>query len=328
MDRSRSNHPRMNRNDLVTMTVSGQVAHPVSASNPYRIGHDGVPRVLPGTGGVVTSHRIGDRCVGLAGDHIEPGVSLHNNKSEIVGKKNGPNLALLTYACIGNKAKVLTGPAKGKQGLVTGKHGGVAHLLLDFPKGVLENLRIGDQIQIQSRGLGLQLIDHPEVHLFSCSPALIHRWNISSHQDHLRVPVTHFVPAAIMGSGIGRNNAVRGDYDIQLFDGRIRKKYRLGNLRFGDIVAILDSDTRYGRGYRGGTITIGVVVHGDSTVSGHGPGIMTLVSGAGQDIRPHISRNANIAVIFGIRPVLDQKSYRTLVRSRVPVKVARSVKAH
>jgi hypothetical protein len=55
----------------------GQIAHPVGAGNPYRIGNDGVPRVLPATGGIVLNHRVGDRCVGLMGNHIEPGVALH-----------------------------------------------------------------------------------------------------------------------------------------------------------------------------------------------------------------------------------------------------------
>lgn len=326
MERVHHYHPRLNTRDLVAMTVSGQVAHPVSASNPYRIGHDGVPRLLPGTGGVVTSHRIGDRCVGLAGDHVEPAVSLHNNKSEIIGRKNGPNLALLTYACVGNPARVLTGPAKGKVGVVTGKHGGVAHLLLDFPATVLRRLRIGEQIQIQSRGLGLRMVDHPAIQLFSCSPSLVKRWGIISKHSHIRVPVTHLVPASIMGSGIGKNNALRRDYDIQLFDAGVRRKYRLGNLRFGDIVAILGSDTRYGRGYQQSTVTISVIVHGDSTVSGHGPGVMTLMSGLRREIRPLITSKANLAAILGLRSVLSQKHYTPLVRSKAPAKTDQPVR--
>jgi hypothetical protein len=76
------------------VAVAGQIAHPIGQANPYRIGNDGVPRVLPGTGGIVLNHRIGDRCVGLAGDHIEPGVALHNNSREVVGPRDGPNNAL------------------------------------------------------------------------------------------------------------------------------------------------------------------------------------------------------------------------------------------
>ena len=63
------------------------------------------------------------------------------------------------------------------------------------------------------------------------------------------------------------NNVWRGDFDIQLFDAPTRRRYRLETLRFGDLVAVLDSDTRYGAAWRGGRMTIGVVVHSDSTVA-------------------------------------------------------------
>lgn len=307
--------PRINTRDLVMLTVSGQIAHPVAASSPYRIGHDGVPRILPGTGGVVISQRIGDRCVGLAGDHVEPGVSLHNNKREIVGKKNGPNLALITYACVGNPAEVLTGPCKGRRGVVTGKHGGVQHLLIDFNLSVLKRLRIGDHIQIYAYGLGMRFSDHPEVAVFNCSPALIRHWGLRSRGPKLAVPVSHLIPSAIMGSGIGRNNALRGDYDIQLFDPHIRRKFGLGNLRFGDMVAVLHSDTRFGRAYRRGVVTIGVIVHSDSTVSGHGPGVMTLLSAEQNHISPVHDARANLAFLLRVRRPSSPKAYRPLVRT-------------
>ena len=50
---------RLNSDEMVMQTVLGQIAHPVGRANPYRIGQDGVPRVLPGTGGITISHRIG-----------------------------------------------------------------------------------------------------------------------------------------------------------------------------------------------------------------------------------------------------------------------------
>lgn len=87
MARPSRNSLRMNLRDLVMVAVLGQIAHPVGRANPYRIGHDGVPRVLPATGSIVINHRIGDRCVGLAGDHIEPGVALHNNGREVIGPR-------------------------------------------------------------------------------------------------------------------------------------------------------------------------------------------------------------------------------------------------
>ena len=304
--------PRMNVRDLPMVSVMGQIAHPVGRASPYRIGHDGIPRILAGTGGIVLNFRIGDRCVGLAGDHIEPGVAVHNNGREIVGAKDGPNLALLTYCCIGNVARVVNGPCAGRRGFVTGKHGGVEHVLIDFPSRVLRRLRIGDTIQIYSYGLGLRFPDHPDVDAFSLSPRLVGLWGIRSKGSSLQVPVTHFIPAAIMGSGVGRAETARGDYDIQLFDPYIRRRFGLESLRYGDFVAVINSDTQFGRSYRTGAVTIGVVVHGDSTISGHGPGIVTLLTGRGGDIKPVIDPDANLAAALGVRRLPPARRYRPL----------------
>ncbi len=304
---------RINRRDLVMVAVAGQIAHPVGAANPYRIGNDGVPRVLPATGGIVLNHRIGDRCVGLAGDHIEPGVALHNNQREVVGARNGPNRALITYACVGNRAKVISGPCAGQWGRVTGKHGGVDHVIVDFPTPVLQRLNIGDRVQIYSCGLGLELLDHPDLTVFNCSPSLLRRWGISERDGRVEIPVTHRFPAGIMGSGLGKNTVWRGDYDIQLFDPGTRRRYRLHTLRFGDLVAVDGADTRFGPSVKQGRVTIGIVVHGDSTVSGHGPGLSPLLTGPSSVLSPVYQPAANLAAIFGIRAPVPARRAPTLI---------------
>jgi len=306
----------INDEALILAAVLGQIAHPVAGVNPYRIGHDGIPRVLPATGGIALNQRIGDRCVGLAGDHIEPGVALHNNSREVVGIRQGPNLALLTYACVGNRARVVSGPSTGQWGMVTAKHGGVYHVLVDFPPAVLRQLCIGDRIQIYAVGLGLRLLDYPAIDVFNCSPALLRAWGIRRVGQSLRVPVTHSVPARIMGSGLGKNTVWRGDYDIQLFDAAIRRRYRLDSLRYGDMVAILDGDVRFGPAYRRGRITIGVIAHGDSTVSGHGPGVTPLLTGPVEQLQPVFDAQANLAEIFGVRSLPPARPYLPLVGQR------------
>ena len=306
---------QINQPDLVMVAVMGQIAHPVGAGNPYRVGHDGVPRILPATGGIVLNHRIGDRCVGLMGDHIEPGVALHNNNREVIGARNGPNLALITYSCVGNIARVISGPCIGKRGLVTGKHGGVDHVLVDFPPAVLQRLQIGDRIQINSHGLGLQLLDYPEINVTNCSPSLLQQWGIRQNGRSLQVPVTHRIPAKIMGSGLGKNTVWRGDYDIQLFDPEVRDRYHLETLRFGDFVAIYGGDTRFGPAYRHNRITIGLVVHGDSTVSGHGPGVTALLTGPADRLQPIVNAQANLAARFNLRTLPPAKAHRPITAS-------------
>lgn len=313
--RTPSSAPRLNTDELVAVSVQGQVAHPVARASAYRIGHDGVPRVLPGTGGIVLNKRIGDPCVGLAGDHIEPGAALHNNGREVVGPRDGPNNALITYACVGNLARIVSGPCTGKTGLVTGKHGGVNHVLVDFPTDVLRRLQIGDRVQIVSHGQGLRLTGHPRIDVLNCAPRLLRRWGLLEREGRLHVPVTHLVPARIMGSGLGKNTAWRGDYDIQLADRATRARYRLGSLRFGDMVAITDADTRRGPVYASGRVTIGVIVHGDSTVSGHGPGVTPLLTGPAALLRPVHDARANLAEIFGIRPAANPRERPTLTEA-------------
>lgn len=308
----RPQSPRFNRDNLVMVAVAGQIAHPVGAANPYRIGNDGVPRVLPATGGIVLNHRIGDRCVGLAGDHIEPGVALHNNSREVVGARNGPNRALITYACVGNRVKVISGSCVGQYGMVTGKHGGVDHVIADFPPQVLRNLNIGDRMQIVSCGLGLELTDYPDISMFNCAPRLLARWGIVERNGQLEIPITHRIPSKIMGSGLGKNTVWRGDYDIQLFDAEVIKRFRLGSLRFGDMVCITDADTRFGASFRQGYLTFGVIIHSDSTVSGHGPGVTPLLCGSADKLRAVYKTEANLANIFNLRPAAVPKKFMTL----------------
>jgi len=297
------------------VTVAGQIAHPVARANPYRIGHDGVPRVLPGTGGIAVNRRIGDRCIGLAGDHTEPGVALHNNGREVVGPRDGPNTALITYACVGNRALVVSGPCRGKAGWVTGKHGGINHVLVDFPTRVLVRLQIGDRIQIYSHGLGLSLLDFPEITALNCSPRLLASWGLGREGRRLVVPVTHRVPAAVMGSGLGKSSAWRGDYDIQMTDPDIRRRYGLDSLRFGDMVAIVDADNAHGPHYRRGRVTVGIIVHGDSTVSGHGPGLCPLLTGPAAALTPVRTQGANLAELLGIRTASAPRAHLRLTEA-------------
>jgi hypothetical protein len=168
-------------------------------------------------------------------------------------------------------------------------------------------------VQVASVGQGLRLLDHPGVELLNCSPRLIARWGLRRVDGQLQVPVTHLVPAHAMGSGLGKNTAWRGDYDIQLADRATRERYRLGSLRFGDLVAIVDADARRGPIYRQGRVTIGVIVHGDSTVSGHGPGVTPLLTGSSRCLRPVHDERANLAALFGLRPLQPPRQQPTLV---------------
>ena len=120
-------------------------------------------------------------------------------------------------------------------------------------------------------------------------------------KGNLRVPVTHTIPAKIMGSGLGSTQAYRGDYDIQMFDKITVKKHKLETLRFGDIIAITNSDHSFGRIYKTGAISIGVIAHSTSYMAGHGPGVTTLFTSPEGKIEIVINSNANLANLLNIR---------------------------
>jgi hypothetical protein len=298
------NAPRINARELVATTVAGQITNPVVGASPYRVGRDGVLRVLPGTGGIVLNRRVGDRAVGLAGDHIEPGVSIRNSDTELGARPNAANQALMAFSCIGNLARVTTGPALGAVGTVIGKHGGINHLIVDFPLEVRRALRIGDRLQIAALGQGLRLRDAPGVRALNLAPRLLARWGVRVRSGIVEAPVTHLVPAGLIGSGLGRPDGVLGDFDIQLSDPHTNRRQRLDTLRFGDIVAVVSLDARFGPTRRRGFVTIGVVVHSDSTVAGHGPGVTPLLVGPLDLLRPIHTPDANLAAICGLRRAL------------------------
>ena len=288
---------RTNQEQLVCQSVIGEITSPLGGINAYRIDPEGHADIYPGVGGITYNLRIGDPACGLFADHVEPGVSL-SNFTQYQGQP-GPNRALNLFSCVGNVAKVVSGEAKGKTGRVTGKHGGIEHVLLDFPPEVLEELVIGDKIQIKAYGCGLRLPDFPGVKVLNLDPALLAVMGLKSLPDgRLEVPVTHQVPARIMGSGIGAPQSNSGDYDIQLFDAPTVREFGLEDLKLGDFVAIIDADASYGRIYKSGGVVIGLVVHSNCVLAGHGPGAMVVMSSRQELLVPRIDPAANLAAYF------------------------------
>lgn len=276
---------KTNKDKVVKWSVQGKVHHPTGGT--YRITHEGKPMILPATGGISYNVKIGDSAFGWAGDHVETGVSMRNENTN-------ENAALMTFACIGNEAKIISGDAKGAKGYVTGMHGGIDHVLVYFDEETLENLSIDDKIQIKAYGQGLQLTDYPDVHMMSIDPDLFEKLGVTEVDGKLQVPVVAKVPPYLMGSGIGSGNGYSGDYDIMTADTEEIKRLGLDRLKFGDLVLLQDCDNSYGRGYLKGAVSIGVVVHSDCIKAGHGPGITTIMVSKTPMIEGIIDEEANI----------------------------------
>ena len=285
---------------LVKISVVGEVASPFVSRSVYNVSATGTPSILPGVGGITYNLRVGDPACGWEADHVEPCVSTENKEND---PRNGQraNTAFNVLSCVGNEAIVATGDAKGSKGVVTGKHGGIEHVLIDFQPEILEKLMLGDKILVKAFGLGLKLIDFADVKVMNMDPCFLEALAPQPNGEKLEVPVTHMIPAAIMGSGLGANQTQSGDYDIQLFDENVIEQYGLDDLRLGDLVAIIDSDHSFGRIYRQGAISVGIVVHTNCVTAGHGPGVTTLMTSPSGKIVPKIDSKANIAYLLKLR---------------------------
>lgn len=291
---------KLNTKQLIKVSVIGEIASAVFGRD-YQISHEGMPLNLPSVGGISYNIKIGDPVSGWQGDHLEPGVSTVNKEGQKEGRHSLENMGYNILSCIGNEARIISGDAKKAKGVVTGKHGGAEHVLIDFPDKVLEKLAHGDKIQIKTIGMGLAIVDHPEIKFFNLDPSLLLKINPQfDSKGNLKVPVVAKIPPYLMGSGLGTGPVASGDYDITLTDKATNKKLGLDKLRFGDLVAIEDTDNSFGRCYRPGAVTIGVIVHSDCVLAGHGPGVTTIMTSREGKIKPIISKNANIGYYLKI----------------------------
>lgn len=283
---------KTNKENVVMYSVMGRIHHPIIRT-PYKTTVEGNAITVPGVGGVTYNVKIGDSVYGMEADHVEPGVSISNSDTT-------ENTALNIFSCIGNKAIVKTGDAKDAVGFVTGTHGGIEHVLNYFHKDDLEKMAPEDKILIKAQGQGLKLVDFPEIKVMNIDPELFEKLPMRVEDDKLVFDVVAKCPAYLMGSGIGSASAVSGDYDIMTGDKAELARLGLDKLRYGDFVMLENCDTTYGRGFLNGAVTIGVVIHSDCAVSGHGPGVTTVLASKEQIIVGNIVEKSNLADIMGV----------------------------
>lgn len=277
---------KTNKDGLVIQSVQGKIVHP--QFNGYRVTTDGLPLILPATGGITYNVAVGDPAFGWVGDHIEPGVTIKNDHA-------GENAALNIFACIGNEARVISGDAKGAKGYVSGSHGGVEHVMVAFSKDVLENMTLDDKILVKACGQGLAIENFEDVKIMSLDPRLLEAMALEIQADQLVVPVAAVIPQHLMGSGVGSPYAQKGDYDLITSDRSQIKALQLDQLRFGDLVLLENCDNTFGLGGAlEGAVSIGVVIHSDSIKNGHGPGISIIMSCKTKRIVGRITKEANL----------------------------------
>jgi hypothetical protein len=267
----------------VAVGLTGFAEHPVLGDSPYRVSRDGEPYVPAGDGGIVLGLRLGDPVLGVAGDHAAPGACL-------VHPDPAARLALATYACIGNRVQVRTGPAVGAVGAVAGKRGEAGRVITVFAPHDLARLRPGDAVAVRACGQGWRPPGFPApVAVMNIDPGLLAALPVRLSGDTVTAGVRLAVPSQLAGNGIGRP-AAGWDLDLQL------DSDAAAGLLLGDLVAVTGVDARWNMGYRRDWVTVGVIVHGGSPLPGHGPGITPILTGpaAALHVLPDAARHAGL----------------------------------
>lgn len=288
---------RTNAADLVAVSASGQIAHPSFGglpAEPYRLATDGTPFLLPTFGGIVYNVSVGDAAFGWAADCIHPGVS-------IVHADDNLNRGLNIFACVGNKATVTSGAARGETGVVTGKSGRFSdHVIIHFPKAVRRKLAVDDRIMVRTEGVGLALPDHPAIACKSMAPELFEALEKTVEGDVLKVGVTARIPPHLVGAGAGLTSE-GGSLHMQSTDRPLLAELGLDRLRLGDIVAIDDTDSRYNHGYLRGAMGIAVVGQTDGPRAGYGPGMTLLMTAPAGQLGAFEAPAANIRDLLKLK---------------------------
>ena len=281
---------KTNEKKLIKMSIGGYVTQPSFKNPGYIPDNDGNSVILPGMYGVVNNVKVGDKAFGWNGDHIEPGVSID---SENINE----HFALHYLVCTGNKAIVRSGEAKGKTGIVTGEH---ARNLIHFEQNILEKICVGDQIDIITHGRGLRLLDFPEIEIKKIDPNLLKSMNFKVVNKKLIVDVAIELPIKIMGSGAELNSEYV-DQDLMSGDRSLMKKLKIDQMKLGDLIVINHADHRWGRSYKKDHVSIALCIHGDSVMTGHGPGIMTIMTGTKKNLGWRINKKSNLKNILKIK---------------------------
>lgn len=281
---------KTNRESLLEIAVFGEITHPAIDSK-YINNWDGTPSVGLGQGGIVYNVKPGSSCFGWAwGEKVEPGVSVDG-----VGNDRAKG-SFRNFTCVGNRAKVVKGEAKGKEGVVLGKVGGLPdgahHVVVYFEEKVLDELSISDKIQVRSVGVGLKFDDYPEVRAVGISPRLLDSMGLVDKGKKLGVPVTTVIPADYVGQGSGGAPVEASCWNVMTQDPQALED--LKDVKIGDIVALKDILSAWGRGYYENAYTIGVVSTGASGKLGQGIGVTTLLTCKESEIEPIIKKDANI----------------------------------
>ncbi|SHI66327.1 DUF4438 domain-containing protein [Wenxinia saemankumensis] len=286
-----------NAADIVAVSCQGRVANPAFSglpAEPYRLDADGKAFLWPTFGGIVYNVSVGDSAFGWSGDCVHPAVSIAHPDAN---KNRGLNV----FACVGNRAMVTSGAAKGATGTVTGKSGRFSdQVIVHFDMATREAMAVDDAVTVMAEGVGLALPDHPAVAIKSLSPSLFDALPKRVEDGVLRIGVVATVPPHMVGAGAGLTSE-GGSLHMQSTDRAELAAHGLDRLRLGDVIAIQDTDSRYNHGYLRGAMSIGIVGQTDGPRAGYGPGMTIVMTAPGGALGAFDAPGTNIADILELR---------------------------
>ncbi|MBW1933672.1 MAG: DUF4438 domain-containing protein [Deltaproteobacteria bacterium] len=290
-DKAQTQPLKTNKVKLLTLAVQGEIASAQPASR-YGVTWDGKPKTLIGIGGINYNLMIGTKVFGWASaDRATVGVATVG-----VGSERAKS-SWRDFTSIGNEAKIISGEAKGKKGIVIGKFR--QFVLVHFDDKVLEKLAIGDRLHVKACGVGLKIDGFDDVFAHSISPELLEKIAVETSDGKLEVPVVNEIPAEIVSRASG--GSLSGHWHIQTCYPPDIKKYGLDELHFGDLILLKDIQTDYGQGYYKGGVTLGVVCSGPSDISGQGIGVTSVLSTRFSKIKGRLDPTANIGKYLGLK---------------------------
>ena len=198
-------------------------------------------------------------------------------------------------AAVGNLVRDRDGETLG---IVAGKRGGLAPGFLppnlvsvEAPTDRLERVAPGAPVVVEALGRGLELTDWPDIALLNLAPGVLDALPIHEDAGRLGIAVRATVPSRAAGAGLGQDGWVG---DLEIADESLLRPAGV-ELAFGDLVAFESIDSRAGRYYRPGTVSIGLVAHGPSPAPGHGIGITILVSGPAEQVLAIVDEAGTLA---------------------------------
>ena len=148
---------KTNKDTLPVKSIIGEV-RPIGlmefgmmVMDPFGQGHYRV-----GTGGITYNFRLGDNCMNVTGEKIQPGVS--TRCAGVSGPESGPgaspeSMAYNIYCCLGNEVTIAGGPLAGQKGYVTGKVSGFG-VTVDFDRDILKQMHGDERFYIKTCGVG------------------------------------------------------------------------------------------------------------------------------------------------------------------------------